>query len=171
MDVNSFLTKNSKTIQILLIIAVVSFLVFFVVNPMKIKEGLADFVAQTSPSNEEEPVGDVKDQIEVEYSEEELAGAEFKALENAKEITPEDLLPKSSDASEFDQAHPVAQNSLDSKNFLTAGFNVGINTVSNSNRNSNLTLRADPPIPVTPTGPWNQSTILPDTQRKTLDIC
>ena len=106
-----------------------------------------------------------------EYSEEELAGAEFKALENAKEITPEDLLPKSSDASEFDQAHPVAQNSLDSKNFLTAGFNVGINTVSNSNRNSNLTLRADPPIPVTPTGPWNQSTILPDTQRKTLDIC
>ena len=65
MDVNSFLTKNSKTIQILLIIAVVSFLVFFVVNPMKIKEGLADFVAQTSPSNEEEPVGDVKDQIEV----------------------------------------------------------------------------------------------------------
>ena len=167
MGFTEFLAKNYKVATIITAIVIAIIVMIIMTKPFK-AEGLANFMASAEPekkTDEEHPVPDV------EFSEEELAGAEFRAEENDNEITPKDLLPMSQGASDFDKDHPVAQNSLDSKNFLTAGFNIGINTVANSNRNANLSLRADPPIPVTATGPWNQTTILPDTHRKSLDIC
>lgn len=85
-------------------------------------------------------------------------------------VLPEELLPKSEIAAQFEDQFPVGSGDLTTKNFLTAGYNAGINTVSSSLRNANLQIRSDVPIPIKEVGPWSQSTILPDMNRKTLEI-
>lgn len=88
-----------------------------------------------------------------------------------KEIRPEDLLPQS-DASGFDASFPSGSGDIANKNFLVAGHNIGINSVSSSLKNANLQLRSDPYIPRSDVGPWNNSTIMASdlTNRKTLEI-
>jgi len=91
---------------------------------------------------------------------------------SGKDITPLDLLPSSADANVFDSQFPSANagNDLSSKNFLTAGYSIGINTVSSSLKNANTQVRSDPFIPVKQVSPWGMSTIVPDLNRKQLDI-
>lgn len=88
-----------------------------------------------------------------------------------KEIKPEDLLPPS-DATGFNTTFPSGSGDVANKNFLIAGHNIGINTVSSSLKNANLQLRSDPYIPRSDVGPWNNSTIMASdlTNRKTLEI-
>ena len=63
-------------------------------------------------------------------------------------------------------------NKLGGMNFLQAGNEYNINTVSGSLRNANYQLRADPPIAKTLNNcPWNTSTIEADLERKPLDYC
>jgi hypothetical protein len=58
------------------------------------------------------------------------------------------------------------------QNFLTAGFNVGIDTQGQSLRNANLQIRSEPPNPQQPVSPWNIATISPSDpgNRKPLEI-
>ena len=84
-------------------------------------------------------------------------------------LTSADLLPRDAN-SKFAQVAPSGQGSLGDKNFLTAGFHVGINTVGQSLRNANLQLRSDPPNPQVKVSPWNQTTIEPDTNRRAMEI-
>ena len=84
-------------------------------------------------------------------------------------LTSADLLPRDAN-SKFAQVAPSGQGSLGDKNFLTAGFHVGINTVGQSLRNANLQLRSDPPNPQVKISPWNQTTIEPDTNRRPMEI-
>ncbi|RPJ71821.1 MAG: hypothetical protein EHM20_13215 [Alphaproteobacteria bacterium] len=89
-----------------------------------------------------------------------------------KSLDPTDLLPKSQVAAQFESQFPSG-GPVDSatKNFLTAGFNVGINTISSSLRNANTQLRSDPYIPMNEDiSPWNISTITADTNRLPLNI-
>jgi hypothetical protein len=88
------------------------------------------------------------------------------------EISPADLLPMSQDVVNFTQQFPGGESDVKDKNFLIAGFNIGINTVASSLKNPNLQLRSDPYIPRQDTGPWNQSTIMSSdlTNRKPLEI-
>ena len=79
-------------------------------------------------------------------------------------LTANELLPGG--ASEGDD------NKLGGMNFLQAGNEYNINTVSGSLRNANYQLRADPPIAKTLNNcPWNTSTIEADLERKPLDYC
>lgn len=87
-----------------------------------------------------------------------------------EEMSPEDLLPKNKNVEEFEKQFPTGSGSLSSKNFLVAGYNSGINTVSSSLRNANLQLRSDPYIEPKQISPFLQSTILPDQNRKSFDI-
>jgi len=81
-----------------------------------------------------------------------------------------ELLPKSDDSKWVDSL-PVQQNSeLSGKQFLTAGHNIGINTVGQTLRNANLQLRSEPSNPQMKVSPWLQSTIDPDVQRRPLEI-
>lgn len=57
-----------------------------------------------------------------------------------------------------------APNVLDGQSFLDPAAFVGVNTVSGSLRIANHSIRANPPNPQIPVGPWNQSTVIPDTQ-------
>lgn len=88
------------------------------------------------------------------------------------EVRPEDLLPKPSDVKGFENSFPIGQGPMASNNFLKAGFNIGINTVSSTHKNPNLQLRSDPYIPREKVSPWGESTILPSdlTNRKTFEI-
>lgn len=80
-----------------------------------------------------------------------------------------DLLPADAN-SQWAQANPGGQGSLSDKNFLNAGYHVGVNTVGQSLRNANRQLRSDPPNPQTKVSPWMQTTIEPDINRKPFEV-
>jgi hypothetical protein len=85
-------------------------------------------------------------------------------------LTAEDLLPGDTAAnSKWAQVNPAGQGDVSNQNFLTAGWAVGINTVSGSLRNANLQLRSEPPNPRS-AWPIMNSTIQPDILRKPLEI-
>jgi hypothetical protein len=80
-----------------------------------------------------------------------------------------DLLPNDSNST-WAQAVPSGAGALQDKNFLNAGYHIGINTVGQSLRNANRQLRSEPPNPQTQVSPWLQTTMEPDTSRKPLEI-
>ena len=80
-----------------------------------------------------------------------------------------DLLPNDANST-WAQTNPNGQGSLTDKNFLNAGFHVGVNTVGQSLRNANRQLRSDPPNPQVKVSPWMQTTIEPDVNRKPMEI-
>ena len=84
-------------------------------------------------------------------------------------LSPEELLPRDVD-SVWAQSVPAGQGSLGDKNFLNAGFHVGVNTVGQSLRNANRQIRSEPPNPQIKVSPWMQTTIEFDTNRKPLEI-
>ena len=55
-----------------------------------------------------------------------------------------------------------------SSGMLTAGQMIG--TVSQVNKNPNLQVRSEDPNPKVETGPWNKSSIVPDTSKRTFEI-
>ena len=84
-------------------------------------------------------------------------------------LSSQDLLPNDAN-SKWAQTNPSGQGSFSGKNFLTAGFHVGVNTVGQSLRNANRQLRSDPPNPQVKVSPWMQTTIEPDVNRKAMEI-
>lgn len=83
-------------------------------------------------------------------------------------LTSEDLLPADAN-SKWAQVNPAGQGDVANQNFLTAGWAVGINTVSGTLRNANLQLRSEPANPRT-SWPINNSTIESDTMRRPLEL-
>ena len=84
-------------------------------------------------------------------------------------LTSAELLP-SDVKTTWSEVTPVNPGGLDNKNFLDAGFHIGINTVGQSMRNANRQLRSDPPIPKVEVSIWNRSTIEADDNRRPLEI-
>lgn len=80
-----------------------------------------------------------------------------------------DLLPKDTNK-QWNNMNPSGNGQLQGVNLMKAGSIIGINTVGSSLRNANLQLRSEPPNPQLNTGPWNQSTIDPDTMRTPLEL-
>jgi hypothetical protein len=85
------------------------------------------------------------------------------------QLTPSELLPLDQ-SSIYAQQNPMGPGSLKGKNFLSAGALIGVNTVGQSLRNANLQLRSEPPNPQVPVSVFNQTTIEPDINRRTLEI-
>jgi len=84
-------------------------------------------------------------------------------------VDPAQLLPKDSN-SEFSKLNPMGSGDLKNVSLLKAGWHIGINTVGQSLRNANLQLRSEPANPQLNVGPWNQSSITSDMQRRPLEI-
>ena len=82
---------------------------------------------------------------------------------------PAELLPKDSNNS-WAQLNPTGKGELANVNLLRSGYNIGIDTISSSLRNSNQQIRSEPPNPQTPVSIWMQSTITPDFIRPPLEI-
>tara|TARA_R100001163_G_C5068360_1_gene208485 strand:+ start:684 stop:1328 length:645 start_codon:yes stop_codon:yes gene_type:complete len=81
-----------------------------------------------------------------------------------------DLLPGDHGANSWEETSPESQGHITDQNFLESGHHYGINTVGQSLKNANQQLRSDPPIPKVNIGPFRQSTIDPDTNRKAFEI-
>jgi hypothetical protein len=150
-------------VRMLAMIALVISAIYIGYSTMK-KESMEDVVV------EDKPLLVVKQEVNpLETSE--FADSTLPEVSEG-EITPEDLLPKTSDVKAFEAQFPIGQGDVSGKNFLAAGHSIGINTVSSSLKNANLQLRSDPYIPRENTGPWNQSTIMSSdlTNRKSFEI-
>lgn len=73
-------------------------------------------------------------------------------------LTSDDLLPQDAN-SKWAKVNPMSSGEIGDKNFLTAGFHIGINT--SLGRNNSLDLRHEPLAPQIPVSPWGISTIVP----------
>ena len=78
-----------------------------------------------------------------------------------------DLMPLASN-DKFSSDLTVGLEQNVSSGMLTAGQMIG--TVSQVNKNPNLQVRSEDPNPMVDTGPWNQSSIVPDTSKRTFEI-
>ena len=86
-------------------------------------------------------------------------------------LKPDDLLPSDDkqNINNFNKDYPIAEGVLKGVNFLEAGYQVGVNTVGQSLRNSNQQLRSEPPNPQVNVSPWQNTTIGPDLARRPLE--
>jgi hypothetical protein len=148
---------KSQIVQILAIIALIVSVA--VIGFYTTKKESMEHIEDLDFQGEEQEEGN-KEHVEQVMPQETREFAPTPAQDNMGEISPQDLLPKSSDVKSFEHQFPQAQDNMDDKNFLVPGYNIGINTVSSSLKNANQQLRSDPHIPRVDTGPWNQSTIL-----------
>ena len=82
---------------------------------------------------------------------------------------PSELLPKDTN-SQWAQLNPSGSGDLQNVNLLRSGYHMGIDTVGNTLRNANLQLRSEPANPQLNVGPWNNTTISPDTMRTPLEL-
>lgn len=96
-------------------------------------------------------------------------GAQTQMVGEAPVVDPKELLPKDEN-SEWAALNPIGTGDLENVNLLQAGHHTGINTVSSSLRNASMDIRGDIPNPQVQVGPWNQTTIEPDTNRRPLSI-
>lgn len=85
-------------------------------------------------------------------------------------LSAEDLLPRDAANSKWAQVNPAGQGDVGDQNFLTASHHQGIDTIGASMRNSNLTIRSEPPNPRARVSVWNESTIEPDLNRRPFEI-
>lgn len=83
-------------------------------------------------------------------------------------LTAEDLLPKDNN-SVFAQLVPTT-GSLEGVNLIEAGYHIGVNTVGQSLKNANYQIRSDPPCPKFNVGPFINSTIDYDSNRRPFEI-
>lgn len=81
-----------------------------------------------------------------------------------------DLIPREDVHNTWNQSNPPVQGALSNVNFVDSGHHFGLNTVGQSLKNPNLQLRSDPLIPQRSVGPWNQSTVESDTNRRPFEI-
>lgn len=162
--IKDFYEKNKFAVQLVLgmILAYLALTYLFPMEQMEDVEAPIDAEA--------EPVDEIKEEVKP------IEDADLAMVPEGQqvggEIQPSDLLPMSQDVVDFSQQFPSGEEQVKDKNFLIAGYNIGINTVASSLKNANLQLRSDPYIPRQDTGPWNQSTIMSSdlTNRKPLEI-
>ena len=83
---------------------------------------------------------------------------------NKQVSNPGDLLPKDNNAG---WANQQASGGLD-VSVVESGHHIG--QVGQVNRNANLQLRSEPANPQSAVGPWNQTTMAPDNNRRPLEI-
>lgn len=81
------------------------------------------------------------------------------------QLTNVDLLPLDQETTTWAKLNPKPDGWLETKNFLQAGYHLGLNTVGQTKKNANYQLRSEPPNPKDVVSVWNQSQIDPDTRR------
>jgi hypothetical protein len=120
-----------------------------------VAQAQAQAVAQAQPMEQQQAVAQQADAMAISMGKDDLTSA--------------DLLPNENGFSSWGDAAPET-NALEGRNFLESGHHFGINTVGQSLRNANVQLRSDPSIPQVDVGPWLQSTIDQDTNKRQFEI-
>ncbi len=119
--------------------------------------------------NDEMPQGgDMVENMNENPVERDMRNAQMMGM-GGDQLTAQDLLPQDK-SSTWANVNPDGQGTLEGKNFLQAGYHIGINTVGQNLRNANLQIRSEPPCPQVQVSPWLQSTIEPDVSRRPMEI-
>lgn len=113
------------------------------------------------------PVGSTDDAQYLKVSGIKSGKADSKSCNEQPMMDPKELLPTDKN-NEWSNIMP--NNDLKNIHMINAGHHVGINTVGSSLRNANLQIRSEPVIPQGNVGPWNQTTIEPDSLRRGFEI-
>ena len=174
--------KTLKNVLMLLFAVAIIFVVYQMYKNYSKKEG---FQSRDDDEKEHFEGGDDSDNVEVSKPEmmpEMMATQQnqenpvMRDMQNAQmmgmgndQLTAKDLLPQDQ-SSVWAQVNPEGQGTLADKNFLQAGYHIGINTVGQTLRNANYSFRSEIPNPQVKVSPWMQSTIDPDVGRKPLEI-
>ncbi len=182
---------NDTIIYITILVGIIIFVLIYNTNLIVKNEGELT-IEQDIPNDETENNGKTnngnkngnKNGNSFEFLPYAVPSSDFEQLDDPKgknTLTPttypsqtlkaEDLLPGDTDFTNmFDQNYPHSQGNLSYKNFLESGHHYGINTVGSSLKNPNMQLRSDPPIPKISVGPWMQSSIEQDLNRRYFEI-
>jgi len=175
------LTSNNtlKNVLMLLLAVAVIYVVYQMYKNYTRKEGFES--GDDEKENNEEPVETFEnEESQVDVSQLEMMTSKENPVErdmrNAQmmgvggdQLSAQDLLPQDK-SSTWASVNPEGQGTLEGKNFLQAGYHIGINTVGQTLRNANLQLRSEPPCPQVQVSPWLQSTIEPDVSRRPMEI-
>lgn len=90
----------------------------------------------------------------------------FGGCHQRDQLSPDELMPKDNNNAWTD----VNPDTLKGMNFLNAGWNVGIDSVGQTNRNPNLQLRSEPANPQIAHSIFLNTTIEPDTHRRPFEL-
>lgn len=159
-----FVKKNYKTMVVVVLAAVSVYVLYRMYYP--VQKTMVEFMEEIS--GVQQGASTVTDVPAVVTEQPPVLGDEFPVQTDT--IAAEDLLPKSQEAKDFEAQFPLGTGDLASKNFVVAGHNIGINTVSSSMKNANLQLRSDPFIEPKMVSPFLNSTVTPDLNRKNFEI-
>jgi hypothetical protein len=189
------LTSNNTLKNVLMLLAVVAviYVVYQIYKNYTRKEGYEgqdneDEVEQPIYENYDEPEsqpepepetrlyqndempqgGDMVENMNENPVERDMRNAQMMGM-GGDQLTAQDLLPQDK-SSTWANVNPDGQGTLEGKNFLQAGYHIGINTVGQNLRNANLQIRSEPPCPQVQVSPWLQSTIEPDVSRRPMEI-
>lgn len=88
--------------------------------------------------------------------------------QNAPTFIATSLLPNPSNPGEQSWDVDAPNNILANQNFLSAIQQMGVDTVMGSTRNQSYDIRNTPPNPINVVSPWNQTSIIPDLERRPL---
>ena len=89
--------------------------------------------------------------------------------QNAPTFVATSLLPKPAVPGQQSWEIDAPNNILANQNFLSAAQQIGLDTVMSSTRNQSYDIRGTPPAPINVVSPWNNTSILPDLERRPLD--
>lgn len=172
-QVMSFL-KSNLTLLIIFLIGIVALTLYSQTKSVDGMRGRNEEEDEADEVDEEEveaskPLGTNEDYAKVSGITTTTAGLASNCVK-ASTVSPTDLLP-SDENNEWAKLNPTGQGELADVNLLQAGYHSGINTVAGqAMRNSNQQLRSDPPVNKENVGPWNNSTIEPDSSRLAFEI-
>lgn len=171
--------KSLKMIGMIFVVAILAYIIFYFIsnkssNTRMIVDGFANASADEK-KDEKKMMKKEETQATQESTEESSDPSTMEGFENenpvqqSQQLSAAELLPNDN-SSQWAQVYPTGEGSLKDRNFLQAGYHIGINTVGQTLRNANLQLRSEPPAPQVKVSPWLQSTIEPDLGRKPFEI-
>ncbi len=172
--------KSLKMIGMIFVVAILAYIIFYFIsnkssNTRMIVDGFANASAKDEKKDEKKMMKKEETATTEESTEESPETAMMENFQNenpvqqSQQLSAAELLPNDN-SSQWAQVYPTGEGSLKDRNFLQAGYHIGINTVGQTLRNANLQLRSEPPAPQVKVSPWLQSTIEPDLGRKPFEI-
>jgi hypothetical protein len=162
MDVLRYIQKNDMVKILLILLGVYLFMKYYHKENLDNTTQIATLLqAPTLPSNKSDPQGvaqGITQGIAQAPSPTETAQSVHidSIIAGQTQLTTADLLPTYDKANDFTKENPVSK-LLQEQNFLQAGYHMGINTISQSNKIKYLDLRSCPPIPKQDVSPFLNS--------------
>ena len=165
--------NTSNILKIALIVGIAVILIYLIQKNCKIDLPIIND-GELNDNDEDmqivEPFAEVAEEKPVAKEETQKDKTLAEGIAPRKQLKAAELLPKDGEANAWAKVNPKGKGSLAFKNFIEAGYHLGINTVGQSLRNANLQIRSEPSNPQVPVSIWMNSTISPDSNRRDFEV-